>query len=271
MLSIYDYLDPVEFINNRFQSIRAANPNFSLRAWAMRLGMKSHGPLHAILKGQRKIPVKYVPKVIATLKLNKEEGKYFEVLVDYHRAKTPEDSKYYKDKLEKLSPVPLRELDDFEAYKYFAEPAHFILAEMTQLKHFDESPLWIKQHMRMNLNIRDAEIMMNRLKLLKVIEKKGDKIFKPVSHIYTKFERKSETIQEFHKQCSRMAIEQIGEQDITEREYNGIAFNIEKKNLPKMKEEIREFINNLVEEYEAKPHEGDDTYQLNVQLFSLTK
>lgn len=271
MLNIYDYLDPAEFINDRFQIIRAENPNFSLRAWAMRLGMKSHGPLHAILKKQRKIPIKFVPKMISTLKLNKDEAKYFEVLVDLQRAKTPEETDYYKVKLDKLSPVPLRELNDLEAYKYITDPVHLILAEMTQLRQFSESPIWIKQHFRMNLNIRDVEIMMNRLRQLGVIENKGDKIIKPVEHIYTKFETKSESIQNFHKLCSRMAIEQISEQDIEEKEYNAIAFNIKKKDLPKMKEEIRAFINKLVDDYEAKPHEGDDTYQLNVQLFSLTK
>ncbi|MBT4790219.1 MAG: TIGR02147 family protein [Halobacteriovoraceae bacterium] len=113
--------------------------------------------------------------------------------------------------------------------------------------------------------------MMTRLKNLQVIHKKGTKVIKPVEHIYTKFEIESTAIQNYHKICSQMAIEQVSKQTIQEKEFNAVAFNIQTKDLKNIKEEIRDFINQLVEKYEAKPHQGDNTYQLNVQLFSLTK
>lgn len=50
-----------------------------------------------------------------------------------------------------------------------------------------------------------------------------------------------------------------------------LSFNIKKKDLPKIKEYIREFSDQMVQNYEAKSGEGEETYHLNVQFFSLTK
>lgn len=271
MKSIYNYLEPANYLNDRLAILKEEIPGFSLRAWAKHLGMKSHGPLHAILKKQRKIPKKLVPILIKSLKLEKNEEKYFELLVDFQRSKTPQEKEFYLNKLKDLSPKPLREINDLEAYKYITDPIHIIIAELTQLKGFKHDPVWIKQHFRINQNLRDIENILARLEKLGVIEKAGNKTIKPVKHIYTKFEIESADIQNYHKLCSQMAIDQISKQDVSDKEFNAIAFNIKKKDLPKMKEEIREFINNLVKNYEAPAHQGDSTYQLNAQLFELNK
>ena len=78
-------------------------------------------------------------------------------------------------------------------------------------------------------------------------------------------------VQLYHKKMGTLAIEQISEQHIDDREYNAISFNINKKDLPKIKEYIREFSDQMVQEFEAKSKEGEETYHLNVQFFSLTK
>lgn len=271
MKEIYKYLEPIEFISDRFEEIKARNSGYSLRAWAKSLGMKSHGPLHAILRKQRKIPKNLVIPLIKTLKLDKQEAKYFELLVDLSRAKKPEEIEFYQDKLAKLSPVPLREIHDLEAYKYLTDPIHFTVAEMTQLKNFNDSPAWIKKSLRVNQNMRDLDVIIERLRNLGIVEKKKDKYLKPVQHLYTKLEVSSEVVQNYHKFCSRLAIDQISQQEVEEKEFNALCFNIKKKDLPQIKEQIRDFVNKLVEDFEASSHQGDETYQLNVQFFSLTK
>ncbi|MBD67046.1 MAG: hypothetical protein CME62_17725 [Halobacteriovoraceae bacterium] len=271
MKRIYDYIDAVDFVNDKFAEIQQRSPGFSLRAWARQLGMKSHGPLHAILRKQRKIPKNLVIPLIKSLKLEKDEEKYFETLVDLSRAKKPEEVSFYQEKLAKLSPVPLREIHDLEAYRYLTDPVHITVAEMTQLKSYQDSSVWLKQHLRINQNMRDLEIILDRLKNLGVIEKKGNKVHKPVKHLFTKFDVPSEVVQDYHKFCANLANEQLSKQPVEEREYNALCFNIKKKDLPKIKEQIRDFVNKLVEEHEAPAHKGDETYQLNVQFFSLTK
>jgi hypothetical protein len=46
---------------------------------------------------------------------------------------------------------------------------------------------------------------------------------------------------------------------------------LKKDKLVKAKKAMRQFINDFLTEYEAKPGDGDETYQLNLQLFQVTK
>ncbi len=247
------------------------NPYFSLRSWAQTLGMKSHGPLHAMLKGQRNIPKKYIPLIIKSLKLQGKEAKFFELLVDLSRAKSMEEKDLYLERLKAISPKELREVDDIEAYKYITEPLHIIIAEMSELKTFKGAVGWIKGRLRPHINLKDAEDILERLINLGILKKEGNKFVKQIQHIYTSKEVISKAVQLYHKKMGTLAIEQISEQHIDDREYNAISFNINKKDLPKIKEYIREFSDQMVQEFEAKSKEGEETYHLNVQFFSLTK
>jgi len=263
------YLDPAAFLKDALDEKRKNNPNFSLRAWAQRLGMKSHGPLHAMLSSQRNIPKKYIPLLIKSLGLEKKEAKFFELLVDLQRSKSIEEKELYLARLKQLSPKELREVNDIDAYKYITEPLHIIIAEMTTLPKFKNSLGWIKSHLRPSINLLDLENIIERLLSLGILKKEKNKLVKQVQHIYTAKEIMSKAVQEYHKKMSALAIEQISKQDIESREYNAISFNIKKKDLSKIKEAIREFSDQIVQDFESES--GDETYHLNVQLFSLTK
>jgi uncharacterized protein (TIGR02147 family) len=271
MINIYNYLDASLLLKDSLGELKKKNSAFSLRAWAKQLGMKSHAPLHDILNGKRKVPKKLVIPITKSLKFDGKEAKYFEALVDFQRSKSHEEKELYRDRLEKLAPGELREVDDLEAYKFITDPMHIVISELTQVKGFKCTPPWIKQNLRINQNLKDIEETLKRLKTLDIIEEKNGKTIKNPKHIYTKLEIESTAIQQYHKLCGQMAMDQISKQSIDEKEFNAIAFNIQKKNLPKIKESIREFINQLIEEYEAPSHKGDETYQLNMQLFSLSK
>lgn len=209
--------------------------------------------------------------IIKSLKLSAKEAKFFELLVDYSRPKSIEEKDFYHEKLQALSPKELREVNDIEAYKYITEPLHIIIAEMAELNVFKNSVGWIKGRLRPHINLKDAEEIIERLINLEILKKEGNKLKKQIQHIYTSKEVMSKAVQLYHKKMGALAIEQISEQSIDEREFNAISFNIKKKDLPKIKEFIREFSDQMVQNFEAKSGEGEETYHLNVQFFSLTK
>lgn len=271
MLSIFNYIEPASFLNDVFEEKRKTNPLFSLRSWAKQLGMKSHGPLHAMLNGQRAIPKKYIPKLLSSLKLNAKEIKYFEALIDFSRAKNMEEKEFYHQRLQSLSPKELREVEDLVAYKYHVDPLHHIIGEMTELKDFKDSLPWIKSHMRINPNMLEIEEALNRLLSLGVLKRDNGKLQKQIQHIYTKNDIMDKAIQQYHMRMGQIAIDQIEKQPVEEREFSGVTFNIHKKDLPKIKEALREFSDQLIQSFEAKSKEGEETYHLNLHFFSLTK
>lgn len=264
-------MDPAQYLSDCLEEKKAKNSMFSLRSWAQQLGMKSHGPLHAMLKGQRSIPKKYVPKLISSLKLEPKEAKYFEALIDFAKAKSPEEKEFYQEKLAALSPKKLREVEDMIAYKYHVDPLHHILAEMSELKHFENNLAWIKNRIRGNPNMKDIQDALDRLLSLGVLKEVKGKLVKQIKHIYTKNDIMNKAIREYHKTMGRFAIDQIDQQSVDDREFSGVTFNIHKKDLPKIKEAIREFSDQIVQNYEAQSKKGEETYHLSVQFFSVFK
>ena len=86
-MNMFQYLSASKFLNDRYQSKKIINPNFSIRSWALQMGMSSHGGLQQILSGRRTVPKKYLHQMVKTLKLSSRQAKYFELLVDYEKAK----------------------------------------------------------------------------------------------------------------------------------------------------------------------------------------
>ena len=87
-LSIYNYSCPALFLRDAWNSKRAFNKSFSLRAWAQQLGISSHGTFYQIVQGLRPLPKKYVMAIANSLKLDAKEALYLETLIDFSKAKT---------------------------------------------------------------------------------------------------------------------------------------------------------------------------------------
>lgn len=270
-MNIYSYDDPIEFLKQYFELKKEKNSSFSLRAWAMQLGLKSHSSLHAVLRGQRKIPKELIPSLLKSLKLEKKEQRYFETLIELHRAKTVETKRLYREKLIELSPEKLRNYEDIENYKAITDPLHFMICELSQLKNFSPNLGWIKNHLRINANLKDIEDAFTRLQKLRILKFKDGKYIKEINHLYTKYEISSESVKECHRYFSNLAIDQLSHQDLKDREYNTVSFNINKSDIPLIKERMRMFVNQIIKDFEKPSHEGEETYHLNTQFFSLSK
>ena len=90
-MNIYTYSRPEIYLKDMLASKKERNPQFSLRAWARLLGMKTHTPLQLMLASKRPIPKKYIPLFGKSLNLNDEEVVYLEAMIDNQRARTDAD------------------------------------------------------------------------------------------------------------------------------------------------------------------------------------
>jgi uncharacterized protein (TIGR02147 family) len=88
-MNIYTYTEPEIYLKDMLQMKKRKNPQFSLRAWARLLGMKTHTPLQLMLASKRPIPKKYIPLFGKSLTLALDEIEYLEIMIDHQRAKNP--------------------------------------------------------------------------------------------------------------------------------------------------------------------------------------
>lgn len=272
MNNIYNYHSSTEFLRDTWNEKRKTNPSFSIRAWAKMMGMKAHGPLHQMVLGNRSIPKKYVIPLAKSLKLESKEIIYFETLIDLERAKSPELKQLYAERLQDLVPKKKISFLEVENFRYLKDPLHMLILEMTMLKDFKSDAKWIKERINLNCTVSEVEDALDRLVTLGLMsEDQQGNFSKTNKNLYSKQDVKDLGLQEYHKNLMKLAGTALEKQEVSEREFNAYSISIEKNKIPRAKELIRKFMNDFAIEIEAKPNEAEETYQLNIQFFGMTK
>ncbi len=272
MVNTYMFLETNRLLSEKFNEKKSRNPSFSIRAWASQIGLSSHGGLQQILAGKRTVPKKYIPGIIRSLNFSTGEAMYFETLIDFEKAKTPEEQDIYYKRLNHLRPNKKEvQVVEIENFKYFQNPLHSIVRTMLERKDFESNPEWIRKQLRVKTTKREIKEVIQRLITLGFVMEEQGKLNKTHRHIKNKIDAPSKAVEEYHQKMSLMASEEIKKQDINQREYNSFCMNIQKGKIKDAKKKIRNFVDEFITEFEAPNKKSNETYQLNVQLFSLTK
>lgn len=272
MLEIYQYNQASQFLRDAWTEKKKRNKAFSLRAWSRQLGFANNAPLSLMLAGKRHIPKKYVPTFISSLELSPDEGLFLETLVEMEKAKSIQQKCFYEERLKALSPRPPLGFFEIESFKFLGNPLHTAILEMSDLKGFVSDPVELQKRLRIETTLTEVKSAFERLVKLGLLVKDSRGCWiKTQKHLTNRADIADQGSQEYHRNVSKMAAEQVGLQSVAEREFNGYAINVKKSDLPKAKKLIREFIQNFAKKIESSPQTGEETYQLNVQFFGLTK
>lgn len=271
-ISIFNYEDPALFLRDSWEKKRSVNKKFTVRSWATQLGISSHGTFYQMVQGKRPLPKKYVQVISTSLSLGAKESLYLETLIDFNGAKSVEHKEYYGKRLQEIAPGKRMSMYEIESFHFLKNPLNGAIIELTSLKDFVFDPAWIQNRLTISATIPEIQRslkLMLELGLLK--QNEAGKLVRTNAHIYTKQDLKNEALQEYHKNVLQLGADQISKQDVSKREYNASAFGIRNKDLPKIKEEIRTFLNDLISKYEPTDQSADEIYQLGIQFFGLTQ
>lgn len=272
MLDIYKYTEFHKYLTDAWRDKRARNRSFSMTAWAHQMGLENSSPLSLAFKGKRALPKKYLPQVIKTLDLNAHEAQYLEALLDLSRAREPGQKLFYLNRLRLLSPSTEFSAHIVEEYKYLSDPLHGAMIEMTDLKQFKSDAEWIQQRLFFTVSVIEIKEALERLQQLNLLRRDEKGALKKCHrHLSTPPDVADLGTKTYHKTVSEMAAHAVVHQDLAQREFDSYSFNLKKDQLVKAKKAMRQFISDFLTKFEAQPGEGDETYQVNMQLFKFTK
>lgn len=272
MKSIYEYSDPNLFFKDKWIDLKRKRPELSVRSLANFLHLKSHGPLHQMILGKRKIGQSYVPMIAQYLQLTERESLYFDILVKFSRAQSIIETNFYLETLKELKPKNIPTMELVNNYEVQREPLCFIIMELTEMEDLPNDHLILKKKLTVNytsFEIKGALSLLLETGYLKLNEKGFLK--KTYKHLYSEQDKKNLALVQYHQKLSTLAHAAVGGQDLSEREFNGTSFNISKERLPQIKEELRDFLIQMISKYESAPNEGDATYQFNLQFFKVAE
>jgi uncharacterized protein (TIGR02147 family) len=258
-VSVFQYLNVVEFLEAEWLAKRSRFPMFSLRAWSKRLGMNAHTPLQQMLKGTRKIPKRYVPALASSLNLGVREYRYFEALVDLSRAKSETERMACLKKLRILNPKQTwatREILDFSEIR---DPLLIQILEITCLKSFVSDPQWIKQRLVQKVSVNTIRRSISVLKKLGLLVEGPRGLKKVHDSVLSRIDVVDDAVQEYHRRAAHLGADLLPLQSVLSREFNSISLNVNLANLSAARQSIRDFIKQFMADFDADT--GDETCQ----------
>lgn len=268
---LFTYLDYRDFLRKHIEEKKKASSAWSIAVWSRSLGLSSTSSLTKILNGEREPGDKITHSLVSYFKFNYKEETYFKDLIRLSKIKSdPRLKSVLIKQMDKLSPSEMIRLLDDKTFSIIKDWYCLAIREMLRLKDFQEDPKWISKRLAFSLSEDQIKKTLNILEQQGLICRDSDgKLSVGEGSLQTGNDKVSEAIQSYHTQMLENAKLALTTQHILEREFNAETITINQSRIPEAKELIRKFKSDFARMFEET--EGDQTYQMQIQFFSLTK
>lgn len=268
-LSILNYSDFRPFLKDYLRDIKKRNSRFSCGAWSRRLGLKTPSALTMILNGQRNPGPELVELIIRDLKLVGREATFFRELVILRKSKG-EGSKKFLNELKLAEIHPRKEFRgiNLNTFKAISNWHFYAIRELVDLPNFKEDMAWIQKRIRFPLTSKQIQEAIRIMLELGFLSRTQNGKLQYTNQIETGSDFPDEGLKKYHEQILEMAQKSLNTVKPELREISGMSFTLNKKDLARAKEILRQAQYDLSELGKIP---GDEVYHVEVALFPLTK
>lgn len=271
-MTIYEFNDPLEFVNRQFSLKKEVNPRFSLRSYAKLLGYENPSLLSSVLKGERKLGPELAEKIAQQMKLSPAEQKYFQILILIKYAKNSSEKMMYTDLLHSTKPESVHSefSVSIDSFRFIGDWYHLAILEMIELKDFKYDLGYMVRKLGRGLNRELVDSAVQRLIRLGLVEESKTKRFlrrKEGSFVLDK-DVPDDAIKKHHDQFIQFARAAIFDQEIENRDVRSTTITLKKKNYKKAQDILKKAHAEIMEL--SCVGDGEDVYQLCTQFFKLS-
>lgn len=272
-IDVFNYSSFRSYLHDYILERKKTTKSFSLSQMAKKMGLANTASLSRIVKGDREPGQDISDKLIRYFEFSDEQSSYFRYLILLEKAKKdPQLKVMLMEKLRDLHPQKKFHLLDEKTFRVIANWYYISLREVVRLRNFYDDPQHVVDHLYFKITPSDVKEAYHTLTILGLIEKSpSGKLVQTQNAVDTENDVASEAIKRYHEQSIDNSKIALREMDISTREFQAASFAVKLKDLPLLKEEIRDFKYKIMQKYEASHGEGDEVYQMNIQLFPVTK
>jgi uncharacterized protein (TIGR02147 family) len=261
-------VDSAGIIRLKLQQAIQANPRYSLRAFAKKLGL-SPGGLSLILSRKKQLSLSRAYVLADCLELNDSEKERFLLLVQLETAKS---SKVKHETYEKLKHLSSGQSEVFnlslEQFQMISE--WYGLAMLEMITHFAGD--WSSTQMAEYLGIPkvDAEVMLDRLQRLELIEQNADGNLQRVSdRMLVGSKVPNEAIRKYYHGVIQKSDASVEGQSPAEKIIGTEVFAFDPEQLEEVRKKTDEYLDSLL----ALARSGKnrtEVYQVMANVFRLS-
>lgn len=280
---------PIEFLNTLFLERKSENPSYSTRSFAHDLGI-SQALLSLVLNGKRPLSVKLAAQIGVLLKFSDDETDDFirsslknANLKQLHNQHAQHDQKVSSNgengSVESTGSVGSTGstilnrffiFDDIEKFQVISQWHHLAILDLATTKNCRNDPHWIAR--RLNISEALARDAIGRLQKLGMLKINGKQLKKTRNKIFFESRQSEAAVRSFHSQMMEKAMKELRDirpDRFKAREISGVTMGVAKARIPEARKKIRQFYSEMSDF--LTEGDADEVYQLNVQLFPLTR
>lgn len=262
--------DPASFLKRKYSESLRQNPRYSMRAFAAKLGL-SQGGLSHILSRRKKLSLARAQEIAAILKLNESDKKEFLLLVQLETAKSPAVKAELYEQLkvvtqESSSAVTNLALENFQLISNWYGLA---ILEMVSTIAGSWTPDKIASYL--GISKVDAEITLERLEVLELIEKNADGNYIRVEErVIVSSQTPSEAIRNYYQDVLERANNSIQTQTPKEKVVGTEVFAFDPAQLEDAKKLTDQYLNQMLD-LAKKGKQRTEMYQVFTDFFRLNQ
>lgn len=267
--NIYNFTDYREFLKDRYRQLKENDPVFSFRFFSKQAGFGSPNYLKLVMDGKRNLSVDAIAKFAKGLRLDNHESEYFRYMVEYNQCDNTAKRNVYEAKL-----LYLRELFKVkslipELYDYYHEWYHSAIREVIKKGKIKNDPAVIGQSLVPNITVEEATESISLLQKLNFIAADGHGMLCATQN--TEIDAKTASMGQkiHHERMAELAAQSIYTQGPETQDFGSVTVSLPLSKVNELREKLHELITSVAGENSENP--ADAVFQLNIQLFALTK
>ncbi len=271
MNSIYSYTDYRTFLRDYFAEKKKNNKSFSLKILADQAGFKARDYILRVMNGTRNLSQSGCYKLSRALRLSDRETGYFINLVAFNQAQTPCEKEFFFLRMAEVCRHGKQQKLRREQFEYFSEWYYSALRSILPVMDFGDDYGAIGRFLSPNLSASQVEKAIDFLLAAGLLEKKGiGKYDVRASQLIAGEAVHSVAMIKFHRQALNLAQRALDIYNADERDFTGVTMSLSRQGFEKIREEIATFRKKVMEIAEHD-HNENGVFQLNIQLFPLSK
>ena len=271
MKLVFEYIDYRRFLRDYYAENKKSKKYFSYRYFSSRAGIKSPVFLKLIIEGKRNLTRPMIEKFCKALAFNDKEVLYFKHLVLFNQGKTAQEKQEHYLVLKSMIGLVKEHIIESDLYEYYDKWYTSVVRELICQYDFQDQYEKIATLVFPKITPGQAKAAVELLLKLEIIIKNKDGTYSQTEIAITSGSAvTSLAIRNFNRQMAQLAEKSLDSVPVTKRHVSGITMGISEEGYHVLESEIEAFKERVVNIVNADD-KSEKVYQLNIQLFPLTK
>lgn len=267
MVQIFNYIDYQDFLRDHYLEQKQVKSFYSYRYIENKTGISASYYARIILK-KKNLATAKVNLLADFLELENQEKEYFSTLVHFNRAKDDQTADELFARLIRLKNSSGTKITNFQ---YFSQWQAVPMRELLRTYTFTGSFKKLGEQFKPPLSAKEAKSAFKLLEEIGMIAFDNDGNPRPTDQILTTGDQwQSIAVRDFQKQMIQKAGESIELFEPEERDITSVTIGASKKTLDQIRDRLAQARKEIFEII-ATESEVDEVYQVNFQIYPLTK